>query len=307
MSSQSQGEYLGESPRQIITEKVAPYLFISPFFILFTIFMIYPIFYSLILSLHDVKGPQGGPFVGLRNYVEIFQTDRFRSALENTTAFAGGMLVLSVIFGFALALILDSPLIPGRKFFRLAYFLPILTSTVVAGAVFKLIYADSPGGLLNSAVAVFGVEPQRWIQGNFWALKSVVGLALWRSLGLNTMYFLAGLQGLPSDVYESATIDGANLLQKIWYLTIPLMRPVIGFVSVITLIHSYLVFTEVFMLSPGGGAKNNMVSLGYYMYESAFRFFKLGTGAAVGFVMTVVILVLSVVQLALVGAFRKED
>ena len=141
MSSQSQGEYAGESPRQILTEKTAPFVFIAPFFLLFSVFMIYPIFYSLILSLHDVKGPTGGPFIGLRNYVRMFQTDRFRSALGNTTTFAGGMLALTVVFGFVLALVLDSPLVPGRKFFRLAYFVPILTSTVVAGAVFNLIYA----------------------------------------------------------------------------------------------------------------------------------------------------------------------
>ncbi len=301
-TSRGRGE---SSRRQIITLKIAPYIFISPFFILFAFFMIYPIFYALILSLHQSKGIAETTFIGIKNYMTLFKTQRFLHALGNTTSFAGGMLLLSVVTAFFLGLILNSKQIPGRNFFRLALFLPILTSTVVAGAVFRLIYVDTAGGLLNSFIAVFGAPPQRWLYGNFWALKSMLFLACWRTLGLNTVYFIAGLQGLSSDLYESAVIDGAGPFQQLRYLTVPLMRPVIAFVAVITLIHSYLVFTEVFMLSPGS-ARNNMITLGYYLYESAFRFFKFGLGASVGFVMTVIILVLSIFQLMLLGVFRKE-
>ena len=293
------------SRRQIITIKIAPYIFISPFFILFSIFMIYPIFYSLILSLHQSKGIAETVFIGFQNYVTLFKTQRFMVSLGNTSTFAGGMLVFSVVTAFFFSLVLNSKLLPGRNFFRLALFLPILTSTVVAGAVFNLIFVDTPGGLLNAFIKVFGAPPQRWLFGNFWALKSMLTLACWRTLGLNTVYFIAGLQGLPSDLYESAVIDGAGPFQQLRYLTVPLMRPVIAFVAVITLIHSYLVFTEVFMLRPGS-ARDNMITLGYFLYESAFRFFKFGLGASVGFVMTVIILFLSIFQLLLLGVFRKE-
>jgi arabinosaccharide transport system permease protein len=293
--------------KQIITVKIAPYVFISPFFILFAIFMIYPICYSLILSLHEFQGIASKSFVGFRNYLTLFKTQRFLYALSNTTRFAGGMLVLSVVTAFLLSLILNSKRIPGRNLFRLALFLPVLTSTVVAAALFRLILVDTSAGLLNSAIKIFGVPPQRWLLDNFWSLKSVILVACWRTLGLNTVYFIAGLQGLPYELYESAVIDGASPFQQLRYLTIPLMRPVIAFVAVITLIQSYLVFTEVFMLSPAtGSTRDNMITLGYYLYESAFRFFKFGYGASVGFVMTLIILVLSVFQLMLLGVFRKE-
>jgi len=303
--NQSRASLRVSARKQIITVKIAPYVFISPFFILFAIFLIYPICYSLVISLHEFQGITSKTFVGLSNYLTLFKTRRFLYALSNTTRFAGGMLVFSVVTAFFLGLILNSKRITGRNFFRLALFLPVLTSTVVAGALFRLILVDTSAGLLNSAIKIFGIPPQRWLFGNLWALKSVILVACWRTLGLNTVYFIAGLQGLPSELYESAVIDGARPFQQLRYLTVPLMRPVIAFVAVITLIHSYLVFTEVFMLSETS-ARDNMITLGYYLYESAFRFFKFGYGASVGFIMTVIILLLTVFQLMLLGVFRKE-
>jgi arabinosaccharide transport system permease protein len=293
--------------RQVLTKKTAPYVFISPFFILFAIFMVFPIIHSLVLSFHEVKQLTQLNFIGLGNYKTLFSTPRFLRALTNTTYYAVGMCLLNVCIGFVLGLMLTSGHVPGTNFYRACVFLPVLVSTVIAGAVFRLILVDTEGGFLNYLLGYFGVPVQNWLDSPRWALKSVMALGFWRSIGLSTIYFIGGFQALPSDVYEAAHIDGANRMQQLRYLTIPLMRPIIAFVSIVTLIQAYLFFTEVFVLNPSGGsARDTVVTLGYYLYESAFRFFKLGYGASIGVVMTLIIVVLSILQLRLLGVFQID-
>lgn len=293
--------------KHILTKRTAPYIFISPFFILFAIFMVYPIIYSVVLSFHDVRQLSQLNFTGLANYKLLFNTSRFYRALSNTTYYAVGMCLLNVLIGFVIGLMLTWRRVPGTSFYRASVFLPVLVSTVIAGAVIRLILVDTEGGFLNYLIGHFGIPPQNWLDSPRWALKSVMALGFWRSLGLSTVYFIGGFQSLPEDLYEAAHIDGANPFQQLWYLTIPLMRPIIAFVSIVTLIQAYLVFTEVFVLNPSGGsARDTVVTLGYYLYESAFRFFKLGYGAAVGVIMTSIIIVLSVVQLRLLGVFQND-
>lgn len=293
--------------KHIITKRSAPYIFVSPFFVLFAIFMVFPIVYSVVLSFHDVRQLSQLNFVGLDNYKLLCNTPRFFRALSNTTYYAVGMCLLNVTIGFLLGLMLTWKRVPGTSIYRTCVFLPVLVSTVIAGAVFRLILVDTEGGFLNYLVGHLGVPVQNWLDSSRWALKSVMALGFWRSIGLSTIYFIGGFQGLPHDLYEAAHIDGANTLQQLRYLTIPLMRPIIAFVSIVTLIQAYLVFTEVFVLNPSGGsARDTVVTLGYYLYESGFRFFKLGYGASIGVVMTLIIVVLSLVQLRLLGVFQAD-
>jgi len=311
MQNQGQAVDRSESVFQRIagSQRIAPYLFIAPFFVFFAVFMIWPIFRSLYMSFFEFKGIENSIFVGLHNYTALFKEERFTRALFNTTYFAFGMIVLTLIISFSLSLILGSKLIPGRKVYRLVFFLPILTSIIVAGAIFKLIFLDTEAGLLNFIISLFGVPAQRWLLDKYWAINCVLVMAFWRRMGLNAMYFVAGLQSLPDDLYESAVIDGASSWQQLRYITIPLMRPIISFVIIITLIYAYLAFDEVFVLNPAGAmdsVQNNMVTLGYYLYESAFQFFKFGYGSAVGFIMTIIILGISVFQLKLLGVFRTD-
>ena len=287
----------------------APYLFLSPFLILFLIFMIYPIFHSLYLSLFHFKGIANKDFVGLNNYIMLFKDQRFRMALFNTSYFAVGMVVLTMIVSFPLSLVLSSNTFPGSKFYRLVFFLPILTSLIVAGAVFKLIFLDSAAGLLNSILGAVHIPPQKWLLDGLWAINSVLVMAFWRRMGLNIMYFVAGLQSLPSDVYESAMMDGATPWQNLRYITIPMMKPIISFVLIITLIYAFLAFDEIFVLNPAGAMdspQNNMVTMGFHLYESGFQLFKFGYGSAIGFMMTLIILIFSVFQMKLLGVFKSE-
>jgi len=289
--------------------KAVPYAFISPFFVLFGIFMIWPIFYSFWMSFFDFKGIETKVFAGIANYTSLFRDTRFLRALLNTSIFAAGMVFLSVFAGFLLSLVLNSRATAGRNIFRLMFFLPILTSTIVAGAVFKLIFLDTSAGLLNHLLGLMGGLPKKWLFDDVLAIQCVIVLGFWRRLGLNIMYFIAGLQGLDPELYEAAVIDGAGPTQQLRYLTVPLMRPIIAFVVTITLIYAYLAFDEVFVLSPLGAmesAMNNIVTLGYFLYETAFQRFKFGLGAATGFVMTLIIMVLSLIQLKLLGVFKSE-
>ncbi|UCF95794.1 MAG: sugar ABC transporter permease [Spirochaetaceae bacterium] len=291
------------------SQRIAPYIFIAPFFLFFATFMIWPIFRSLYMSFFDFKGIENSIYVGLENYKLLFKNERFARALLNTTYFAVGMIVFTLLISFTLSLILSSKMIPGRNAYRLVFFLPILTSIIVAGAIFKLIFLDTEAGLLNFVISLGGIPSQRWLLDEFWAINCVLIMAFWRRMGLNAMYFVAGLQSLPPDLYESAVIDGASSWQQLRYITIPMMRPIISFVIIITLIYAYLAFDEVFVLSPAGAmdsVQNNMVTLGYYLYESAFQFFKFGYGSAVGFVITIIIFGISVFQLKILGVFRNE-
>ena len=290
-------------------QSIAPYIFISPFLILFLVFMVYPVVRSLEFSFFSFKGLQSREWAGLRNYIALFKETRFLAALYNTTYFAVMMIVLTLLVSFPISLVLSSGDFPGNKFFRLVYFIPILTSLIVAGAVFKLIFLDSEAGLLNTVLGSVGIRPRKWLLDDFWAMNAVVIMAFWRRLGLNMMYFVAGIQSLPVDLYESAKIDGANRFQIVRYITIPLLKPIISFVLIITLIYAFLAFDEVFVLNPAGAMdspQNNMVTLGYYLYESGFQRFKFGYGSAVGFMVTLIILAFSVIQLKLLGVFKSE-
>lgn len=290
-------------------QKIVPFIYLSPFLLFFLVFMVYPIFHSLYLSMFVFKSIQSKTFVGLDNYFQLMQDQRFRMALFNTVYFSFGMIFLTLFVSFPLSLILSSNTFPGNKTFRLIYFLPILTSLIVAGAVFKLIFLDSKAGLLNSVISSVGMKPKKWLLDGFWAINSVLVMAFWRRMGLNIMYFVAGLQSLPVDIYEAAMIDGATPFQRLRYITIPLMKPVVSFVMIITLIYAFLAFDEIFVLNPAGSMdspQNNMVTLGYHLYESGFQLFKFGYSSAIGFIVTLIILSFSAIQLKLLGVFNVD-
>lgn len=289
--------------------KVIPYLYLSPFLLLFLIFMVYPIIHSFYLSLFEFKGIKSSTFIGFNNYIQLLKDQRFRMALFNTVYFSFGMVFLTLFVSFPLSLILSSNTFPGSKVFRLIYFLPILTSLIVAGAIFKLIFLDSGAGLLNSILSFIGIGPKKWLLDGFWAINSVLVMAFWRRMGLNIMYFVAGLQSLPHDIYESAMMDGATPWQKLKYITIPMMKPIISFVLIITLIYAFLAFDEIFVLNPAGSMdspQNNMVTMGYHLYESGFQLFKFGYGSAIGFMITLIILLFSTFQLKLLGVIDSD-
>ena len=289
--------------------KVIPYVFIAPFFILWLVFMAYPVVDSFIMSFMRQRGREVPTFVGLTNYVNLAQDGRFIRSLVNTTGFAiGSVFVLSPL-AFILAVAANSRLVPWpniKSFYRLAFFVPMLTSAVVVSLMFGILY-DYESGLINGLLmSLFGDNAKvGWIRDPRIALWSILLISIWQFTGLNSLYFLAGLQNIPKELEEAALIDGANRLTVLTRITLPLLRPVILFVVVQAINGSYHLFAQPYLLTQGGPSDATL-TMTMYLYQTGFSYFNLGYAAAIGYTLVIVIVLISLVQLWLFGAFRED-
>ena len=284
--------------------KVAPYVFISPFYILFFIFMIAPTFYALYASFTNWMGLETPQFIGLKNYFNLFKDSAFRLAMVNTLWYSSASVFIVVPLALLLAVLLNAGWLKLREFFRAVYFMPIITSAVVVGIIFVLVY-NYQYGLLNWVLRSVGLLAPAWLGTKAWVKPAIIGLIIWRWTGHHMIYFLAGLQSVPQEIYEAAIVDGADRFQSLVYITIPLLRPIILFVVVITTIGSLQIFEEPYILTRGGPADASL-SLALYLYRSGFEFMRLGFGSSIGFVLFAIIFSLTIVQTRLFGMFKEE-
>lgn len=286
----------------------APYLFISPFFIGYAIFFLYPVLWALYLSFFQQIGI-GAPakWVGLGNYIKLLSDDRFIKGVINTTYYAAGSLFIILPAALLLGVVFNMRNLRGSTFFRLFYFTPNITSGVVVAAIFGLVF-DTEYGLLNNwLLAPLGLPKIRWLQDAVYIMLAIIVLGLWRYTGINALYFLAGLQNIPHELNEAAQIDGATRWQVFRHVTLPLLRPVILFTVIIAIIGSYNLFGEPFLLvGAEGGPRNAALFITMYLYLNGFRYMKFGYASAIGYALTIIILVLSIIQLRLLGAFRED-
>lgn len=287
--------------------KVVPFVFLIPFMTVFLVFKVYPVILAIIMSFQNFQGVASQEWVGLTNYQNVFNLVRFNQALSNTTIYTIGTLLVLIPIPLVLAVILDSGRVVQSTVFRTLLFLPALTSLVVAGTVFRLILAE--GGFLNLFLSsVFGIEPLRWLEITELALPSLIIVATWRWTGINILYFNSGLVNIPRELYEAATIDGANAFQLFWRITLPLLRPTTLFVIVLSIIGGYQVFVEPFILySGGGGPGDGGLSMALLIYRTGFTSFNFGTAAAMGVILAAIILVFSLIQFRYFGVFSRED
>jgi len=262
-------------------QRVAPYIFILPFYILFMTFMIYPIGFGLFLSFHQWSGIGPMEYVGVGQYFRLFTDETFLLSFFNTIWYMIASLVCNLTFSLILAVILNSQLVKFKGGFRAIYFLPIVTSTVAAAIMFTLLY-DKDYGLLNVPLIALGKAPIDWLGSTDLSKLAVIGVIIWRWMGFNMVYFLAGLQTIPQELYEVAEIDGANRTKKFFYITVPLLRPIILLVSVLTLIGSSQIFEEPYILTTGGPADSSL-SIAQYLYRVGMEYLNLGYAAAIGF------------------------
>ncbi|MFS8571905.1 MAG: sugar ABC transporter permease, partial [Clostridia bacterium] len=204
-----------------------------------------------------------------------------------------------------LALALNAKWLKLKGLFRVAFFVPVITSEVVVALMFALVF-DQDFGLLNAGLRAIGLSAIPWLRSPAWAMPSIILLGVWIWLGLNALYFLAGLQNIDQEYYEAAAIDGANQFQLFRYITIPLLKPVILFVVIQAIVGSYQLFTQPWVLT-GGGPQDATLTITMYLYLQAFRFFNMGYASAIGYALVVIILTLSLIQLVAFGTFRRED
>ena len=285
---------------------VAPYLFILPFFAIYAAFLLYPTLSALWLSFHEAVALDTPTFTGLDNYVRLVQDERYLHALRNTTAYALASVFILSPLALVVALAIRSFLVPSanlKSFYRIALFVPFVTSFVVIALMFSLVF-NKDFGLLNSFFSSIGLPKLNWLRSERLAMVSIILVGIWTYLGVNSLYFLAGLQNIPEELHEAAAIDGAGRWKRFLYITLPLLRPTILFVVIQASIFSYQLFEIPFLLTRGGPSDATLF-LSIYLYEVGFSQFDRGYAAAIGYSMALISIGLAVIQLYLFRRFSR--
>lgn len=291
----------------LYSQKLAPYVFVAPFIITFFLFFAYPIISSIIMSFQEVL-PGQTSFIGLTNYKNLFLGD-FKHAIKNSVIYTVITCAVLVPLPMLLAVFLNAKVLPGKNFFRAVMFLPALVSVVVGGFTFRLIFGEMPTALLNSVLAHFDVEAIKWLGGpaQWTTFLALLVLCCWRWMGVNVMYYLSGLQSIPTEIYESSAIDGANAWQRFIRITVPLLKPTTIYVLTISIYGGMAMFLESRMLFNGGRYPGGQgLTIVGYLYRLGWEQNKIGLGCAVGLFLLMTTLVVNLLQLKVTGFFDKE-
>ena len=274
-------------------------IFLGPALAAIGLFFFVPVLAALALSFTDFDIYALGNFsvarfVGLRNYVQILDDPLFWKALKNTLYFllVGGPLSIAVSLGAAL--LLNAKLVRWKPLFRFVYFAPVVTTLVAVAVVWRFIYHPR-FGLLNYALGLAGIDPVDWLGDPNWAMPAMILLAVWKNFGYNMIIFIAGLQNIPTSLYEAASIDGAGPWQRFRSVTLPLLAPTTLFITIITMIGYFQLFAEPYVMTQGGPL-NSTLSIVLLMYQQGFRWWSMGYAAAIAFVLFLLILAASLVQ-----------
>ena len=288
--------------------KVIPYIFLAPFLLSFLIFTVYPAGAAFFLSFQRVRGfispEEGGGVVleykGLDNYERLLTKDkRFRTAIINGAEFAIGTVLIQMPLALGVALLMNAPHVRFKVLARLAFFAPYITSAIVVGWIFTLVF-DKRYGLLNALLSQAGLEGVGWLTDKTFVMPALIILGLWTWVGYNSLFFLAGLQNVPDDLKEAARIDGANTLRVFWHITMPFLRPVFVFVVITGLIGSFSLFSQPYLLfDSGSGPQDSGLFPLMYLFFMGFENFRMGYASAIGYLLTAIILVITGIQLLL--------
>jgi multiple sugar transport system permease protein len=273
------------------------YLFLSPSIIHFIIFYLLTIGFSFYLSFHEwnILEPEK-PFVGLENYARMLSDRDFHTAVGNTLIYTAFTVPLTMFAGLSVALLLNNK-IRFRGLFRALYFLPNITPLVVSGIIWKWIY-QGDYGLLNYYLLQLGLieRPLLWLSDPNLAMPAVIIMSVWGGAGYHMVIYLAGLQAVPEEFYDAAKVDGADSFQRFLYITAPLLTPTSMFLFITTAIASFQIFTQIYVMT-NGGPLHRTTTIGYYLYERAFKFFDMGYAAAMSYALFAMILVFTLIQL----------
>jgi multiple sugar transport system permease protein len=284
-----------------------PYLFLAPGFALFALVMIYPMIRLAQMSLYHWSIVPGATsqYLGLGNYRRAFDDPIFWRALENSAFYMVITVPTQIALGLGVAVLL-APKMRGRAVFRVLYYLPVITSWVVASLLFQYLFLTD-GGLINwllhDTLHVTSGDIS-WLGSRWTAMTAIGVLGVWKGVGWSMVIFLAALQGVPDDLYEAAAIDGAGAWRRFRHVTLPGIRNAMAFVSVLLVIGGFNVFISVLLMTDGGPANETQVLL-TYMYNQAFSFLDFGYGSALGFILTSIVFAISIVQLRLFRGPRE--
>ncbi|MCK5094092.1 MAG: sugar ABC transporter permease [Spirochaetes bacterium] len=276
--------------------KLTPYLLISFAGVILLALTIYPLFYSLILSLHKwtLTRPAPWKFVGLRNYWNIVRDLVFWRIILNTFIFTFSAVTLEFIIGLALALLFNREL-RGENTLRSALVLPMMVPPILVGLLWLFMYKKD-FGIINNLLMLLGIEPITWLSQPFTAMIAIIIADTWQWTPFMFLLLLAGLRSLPQDIYESANIDGASLWQSFRHITIPLLKPIIAIAVIIRFMDAFRIFDKVFQLT-GGGPGISTETISHYIYRNGLRYFKMGYASAISYLALIMIVLFSMIYI----------
>lgn len=272
------------------------YLFSAPALIFFVVFTIYPLLYGFVISLYQWNGVGKKTFIGLGNYLGLIQDSAFWAALQHNIIYAVGVVTGKVVIGLLLAILLTRKM-KGITFYRICFFMPMMMSAVAVGYLWAYVY-NYNFGLINSFLKAIGVPMNhlpKWLGSTDTSLISVIIVELWRWVGYHTVIFIAAIQGIPNELYEAATVDGANALQTHWYITFPQLKSTIILNVMLSLIGAIGTFDLIHVMTDGGPNKSTEMIM-TYMYNQAFIGDRFGYASAIAYVAFLIILIFTILQ-----------
>ncbi len=266
------------------------FVFIAPAVLLFVIFVFIPIFASLFLSFTKFNVLTPPQWVGLQNFRELlFHDPRFWKAFRNTIFYVVGVVPLGIATALLLAVALEE-LRLSKQLFKILYFIPTVTSVVAIAVIWKWLFAGEKFGLINYGLIKLGLTPLDWLLSPTWMLPAIMIMSVWAGLGYNMVFFSAGLSTIPHTLYEAARVDGAGWWGQFWHVTLPMLRPTLVFVVIMSVVNSFQVFDQAYIMTGGtgegvGGVLDGGLTLVSYLYEQGFQHFRMGYASAIAYAM----------------------
>lgn len=283
--------------KQISLQKIS-FLFIAPTLILFLVFKLVPVFASFFLSFTKYNVLQPPVWIGLENYKNIiFNDERFWKSVWNTLYYVCVVVPFGIVISLFVAICLDQK-IRFKNFFKAMFFMPYVTSVVAYSVVWRWLFAGEKYGLINNYLMKFGIQPIDWFMNPKLIMPAIMIMSIWAGFGFNMLLFLAGLQAIPNTFYEAAEIDGAGEWKKFWHITLPLLRPTMVFVVIMSTIASFQVFEQVYIMTAGtggvGGVFDSALTIVAYMYDKGFMKFEMGYASAIAYILFAFIFILTI-------------
>ncbi|MDW2981199.1 sugar ABC transporter permease [Rhodanobacter sp. KK11] len=278
------------------------WLFLTPALVVLGVFFLLPVLAALALSLTDydlyaLADIRNLRFVGFANYWELLQRPLFWSALGHTVYFVAVGVPLSMGASLGAAMLLNSPLAAAKPLFRTALFAPVVTTVVAVAVIWRYLF-NTKYGMANYVLGLLGIHPVDWLGDPHWAMPTIIAFAVWKNFGYNMIIFLAGLQAIPPDLYEAARIDGASAWRQFRHITLPMLKPTMLMVGILTVSGYFQLFAEPYVMTEGGPLQST-VSVLYLMYDEGFKWWNLGSASAVAFLLFLIMFAVTVLMVKL--------
>ena len=300
--------YVAMNRDLLYSQNVAPYVFVAPFIVTFLVFFLYPFISTVMMSFQEITGA-GTTWIGLKNYQDLFANKNFYTAVRNSVVYMVLTCAILIPVPMLLAYLAELKLTKAGNIFKTVAFMPVLCSVVVAGIIFRMMFSELDGAMMNQLRSLLGLKPITWLKDSTGSMFAMVLLCFWRWTGMNMLYYMAGLKSISKELYEAADIDGANGVQKFTKICLPLLKPTTIYVLTISIYAGLAMFTESYMIFGGNNSpKNYGLTIVGYLYRYGFeKVDKFGFASAVGLVLLAGALIITLVQLRITGVIGKKE